>query len=140
MYPMPILRVWAFAALTYPSKGTNMRQRALIISIMAILSLALAACNSTGLPDVATSTPNTEPTTIGGVEATATLPDIAEAPSATPRVESETPPPSATTGTAPDANADANTRLLLQIEKDTAKLRGLSAQKDVPEQFITEDQ
>lgn len=117
-----------------------MRQRALTISIMAILALALAACNSTGLPDVATPTPKTEPTTAGRAEATATVPDIAEAPSATPRVEAGTPPPSATKGTAPDANADANTKLLLQIEKDTAKLRGLTPQKDVPEQFITEDQ
>lgn len=128
-----------------------MRQRTLLISLFVLLLVlpVLAACNSSGLPDTATPTTTTavQPTpTIEVINPnpTATQPDIAENPTATPPVIAEGPTATArTTGSTPAPNATVeaeNNKMLVQIEKDTATLRGLKPLKDVPEAFITEDQ
>jgi len=136
-------------------KGNYMRQRALLMSLLAALLVLLAGCNSTGLPGLATPEPTSAPTTPaqsveptatteGLAQPTATAPSVAEAPTGTPEVPAgSTDTPAVAQGTPQpqgSPESDANKQLLTKIEQQASNLRGLKPLKDVPESFISEDQ
>jgi len=109
---------------------------------MVVLTLLLAACDSTGLPQAATPTVLVEATaTTEAVEPTSTTRPAAPTPTtvaAQPRATATT---AAATTPEPEGTADpAAQAQITQIEEDTADLRGLQPKSDVPEIFINEDQ
>ncbi|HET6313383.1 MAG TPA: hypothetical protein VFH60_06070, partial [Chloroflexia bacterium] len=122
--------------------------------LMSVCLLVLAACNSTGLPVSPTNTPQLN------TQATPTAESVAGAPSATPRNQArptrtprtaqatEAPTDDATAEPTEDAGPQptseaSNTKLdkeVMEVERNTANVRGLAPKGDVPETFLTQPQ
>jgi hypothetical protein len=111
--------------------------------LVLMLSMLLAACDTTGLPPAATPTTAVEPTpTTEAARPTQTTPRR----DPTPTAVSARPSATATTAAAastpePQGTVDPVAEAqITQIEEDTSDLRGLDPKSDVPEIFINEDQ
>lgn len=108
--------------------------------LLGVLVALLVACDARGLPD----NPTPQPTV--AVQATPTVPDVAQDATRTPQptVPRRTPTgePTAealTTGTVTPGTSSADIEVI-EIELNAERVRGLSPKQDVPEMFINKDQ